>query len=205
MAAHSSILAWRIPWTEEPGGLQSTGSQRVGHDWVTSLTHVKGSLESKVRGLIPGHNESCSSQKPSLRDPSWLGCACAPQGTVLQQINQGEQSKVIGLSEDKDPENCLFIKDSNFPKVWLSWVCPCTFPHVLFSSINFLLYSLSSASLPELVLDWAGKTRDLSPNCWLLWSSGKDSQTRKLRPCFQLPLADACCKLLLTPTHIWNQ
>ena len=32
MATHSSILAWRIPWTEEPDGLQSTGSQRVGHD-----------------------------------------------------------------------------------------------------------------------------------------------------------------------------
>ena len=32
MATHSSILAWRIPWTEEPGRLQSTGSQRVGHD-----------------------------------------------------------------------------------------------------------------------------------------------------------------------------
>jgi len=32
MATHSSILAWRIPRTEEPGGLQSTGSQRVGHD-----------------------------------------------------------------------------------------------------------------------------------------------------------------------------
>ena len=32
MAAHSSVLAWRIPWTEEPGGLQSIGSQRVGHD-----------------------------------------------------------------------------------------------------------------------------------------------------------------------------
>ena len=39
MATHSSILAWRIPWTEEPGGLQSTGSQRVGHDWATSLTY----------------------------------------------------------------------------------------------------------------------------------------------------------------------
>ena len=35
MATHSSILAWRIPWTEEPGGLQFTGSQRVRHDWVT--------------------------------------------------------------------------------------------------------------------------------------------------------------------------
>ena len=32
MTTHSSILAWRIPWTEEPGGLQSMGSQRVGHD-----------------------------------------------------------------------------------------------------------------------------------------------------------------------------
>ena len=31
MAIHSSILAWKIPWTEEPGGLQSIGSQRVGH------------------------------------------------------------------------------------------------------------------------------------------------------------------------------
>ena len=39
MATHSSILAWRIPWTEKPGGLQSMGSQRVGHDRVTSLTY----------------------------------------------------------------------------------------------------------------------------------------------------------------------
>ena len=35
IATHSSILAWRIPWTEEPGGLQFTGSQKVGHDLVT--------------------------------------------------------------------------------------------------------------------------------------------------------------------------
>ena len=38
MATHSSILAWRIPWREEPGGLQSMGSQRVRHDWATSLS-----------------------------------------------------------------------------------------------------------------------------------------------------------------------
>ena len=35
LATHSSILAWEIPWTEEPGGLQSTGSQRVRHDRVS--------------------------------------------------------------------------------------------------------------------------------------------------------------------------
>ena len=44
MATHSSILAWRIPWTEEPGRLQFTGSQRVGHDWVTSPS---------LSGLLP--------------------------------------------------------------------------------------------------------------------------------------------------------
>ena len=39
MATHSSILAWRIPWTEEPGGPQSMGSPRVGHDYMTN-THT---------------------------------------------------------------------------------------------------------------------------------------------------------------------
>ena len=38
MATHSSILAWRIPWVEEPGGLQSTGSQRVRHHCMISLS-----------------------------------------------------------------------------------------------------------------------------------------------------------------------
>ena len=38
MAPHSSTLAWKIPWTEEPGRLQSLGSLRVGNDWVTSLS-----------------------------------------------------------------------------------------------------------------------------------------------------------------------
>ena len=38
MAPHSSTLAWKIPWTEEPGGLQSMGSLRVGHDWAPSLS-----------------------------------------------------------------------------------------------------------------------------------------------------------------------
>ena len=47
MAPHSSTLAWKIPWMEEPGGLQSMGSLRVGHNWATSLSlftflHWKG-------------------------------------------------------------------------------------------------------------------------------------------------------------------
>ena len=39
LATHSSILAWRIPWTGEPGGIESTGWKRVGHDWETNTKH----------------------------------------------------------------------------------------------------------------------------------------------------------------------
>ena len=54
MAIDSNILAWKIPWTEEPGGLQSTGLQRVGHDQVTSL-HFTSCLfpRGKLRTVQP--------------------------------------------------------------------------------------------------------------------------------------------------------
>ena len=48
MTTHSSILAWKILWTEEPGRLQSMGSQRIWHDWVTS-TFTKQESEVKPR------------------------------------------------------------------------------------------------------------------------------------------------------------
>ena len=40
MATHSSTLAWKIPWMEKPSRLQSMGSQRIGHNWATSLLHI---------------------------------------------------------------------------------------------------------------------------------------------------------------------
>ena len=55
MATHSSVLAWKIPWTEEPGRLQSTVLQRVGHDWVTSLslfTKTSCSICLFISGLL---------------------------------------------------------------------------------------------------------------------------------------------------------
>ena len=51
VATHSSILAHRIPWTEEPGGLQSLGSQRAGHDWATThSTHTSPPSSSLIEG-----------------------------------------------------------------------------------------------------------------------------------------------------------
>ena len=50
MATHSSILAWSIPWTEEPGGLQSVGLQRVGHDLATNQQQTFLHVFSAVEG-----------------------------------------------------------------------------------------------------------------------------------------------------------
>ena len=52
MAIHSSILAWKIPRLEEPGGLQSMGSQRVRHDWVTTTTHKRITVLLCQRGTL---------------------------------------------------------------------------------------------------------------------------------------------------------
>ena len=56
MTTHSSILAWRIPWTEEPGQLHSMGSQRVRHDWATN-THTHHNALGRTRhtcvGVVP--------------------------------------------------------------------------------------------------------------------------------------------------------
>ena len=53
MATHSSILAWRIPWAEEPGGPQSMGSQRVKHDWVNNTFYCCHKKLPKAKWFKP--------------------------------------------------------------------------------------------------------------------------------------------------------
>ena len=91
IAAHSSTLAWKIPWMEEPGGLQSMGSLRVGHDWATSLfTHWRRKwqptpvfLPAESQGRrslvvchLRGHTESditeATWQQQQQQFPKWL-------------------------------------------------------------------------------------------------------------------------------------
>ena len=70
MATHSSILAWKIPWTEEPGGLQSMGSQRVGHDWETSLslsfTFLYCCLENPMNNMKKQKDRTLKDELPRL-------------------------------------------------------------------------------------------------------------------------------------------
>ena len=76
MTTHSSTLVWKIPWTEEPGRLQSTGLQRVGHNWATSFSLFFFPHESPPRStspdmvtwslLFPFHLTPCGSFSPGV-------------------------------------------------------------------------------------------------------------------------------------------
>ena len=66
MAPHSSTLAWKIPWTGEPGGLQSMGSLRVRHDWATSL-----SLFTFMHWRCNGNPLQCSCLENSRDGGAW--------------------------------------------------------------------------------------------------------------------------------------
>ena len=80
MATHSSVLAWRTPWTEKPSELQSMGSQRVRHDWAANTLSLEG--ESKLgigrRPAAPGSLSSPNSDSlaefhfPLVSPPPWL-------------------------------------------------------------------------------------------------------------------------------------
>ena len=67
---HSSILAWEIPWTEEPGGLQSTGLQRVGHDLVTKQQQQQPlcQLACKLCYIVVGVHCLCG----FVASPTWV-------------------------------------------------------------------------------------------------------------------------------------
>ena len=67
MAPHSSTLAWKIPWTEEPGRLQSMGSLRVGHDWATFTFHFHA-LEKEMAT----HSSVLAWRIPGTEEPGGL-------------------------------------------------------------------------------------------------------------------------------------
>ena len=73
MAPHSSTLAWKIPWKEEPGGLQSMGSLRVGHDWATSLSLFTFTFHfHPLEKEMATHSSVLAWRIPGTREPGRL-------------------------------------------------------------------------------------------------------------------------------------
>ena len=85
MAPYSSTLAWKIPWMEEPGGLQSMGSRRVGHDWVISLSGI---------GEGNGNPLQCSCLENPRDGGAWWAAVygVAQSRTRLKQLSSSSSS-----------------------------------------------------------------------------------------------------------------
>ena len=89
MAPHSSTLSWKIPWTEEPGGLQSMGSLRVGHNWATSL-----SLFTFMHGEGNGNPLQCSCLENPRDGEAWWAAVygVAQSRTRLKQLSSSSST-----------------------------------------------------------------------------------------------------------------
>ena len=96
MASHSSTLAWQIPWTEEPGGLQSMGSHRVGHDWSDLAEAAAARWQKDQPGwfgwwsaqllfLCAGVRDNSSHQGSILYSASWLPSSPLPHLPISYQ------------------------------------------------------------------------------------------------------------------------
>ena len=86
MPTHSSVLAWKIPWTEEPGGLQSMGLQRVRHGWTTNtFTIPTGAPQGQ--GILPKHRGHQDRSLPLLAlKPRTAGQALISHTVEMRQI-----------------------------------------------------------------------------------------------------------------------
>ena len=118
MAPHSNTLAWKIPWTEEPGRLQSMGSLRVGHDWATSLSlfaflHWRRKWQP-TSVFLPGESQG----RRSLVGCRLWGCTESDMTEVTQhgkrdQVNLGVESNAV-WGECESLNTCLGVRaDSN--------------------------------------------------------------------------------------------
>ena len=115
MAPHSSTLAWKIPWMEEPGGLQSMGSLRVGHDSVTSLSlftfmHWRRKWQP-TPVFLPGESQG-----------RWSLVGCCLWGRTeldtTEATQQQQQHTEILFEEVESLEICLILLQKSFAAVF---------------------------------------------------------------------------------------
>ena len=129
MATHSSILAWRIPWMEKPGVLQSTGSQRVGHDWTTSLhlpsshftCHLNHGWGNEDNGdllqKIPCMYCYTQYPQPCSRPPlthayagdSWTLTGAAERSYSIFQVRRGGREEIPLVQGKRNPSKMVGV------------------------------------------------------------------------------------------------
>ena len=120
MAPHSSTLSWKIPWTKEPGRLQSMGSLGVGHDWATSLSRI-------------GEGNGTPLQYSFLENPRdggawWAAIYGVTQSqTRLKRRSSSSQCIIhlclyFGSCRSSVNISCIFCKKMFFPGSWIIFI-----------------------------------------------------------------------------------
>ena len=126
MSPHSSTLSWKIPWMEEPGRLQSMGSQRVGHDWVTSL-----SLSLSCLGEGNGNPLQCSCLKNPREGEAWWAAIYGSHRVghdwsdlAAAADNPGSSLHLKSLKYKVEIYTLVFYKLSLYSQVAIFWRPP---------------------------------------------------------------------------------
>ena len=160
MATHSSIPAWKIPWTEEPGRLQSMGLQRVGHNWVTSILLYEW-LDYVVLKMKMLHWAI-----PLLHRSLRQCCSCLWQ-PKSQHFNRGKLRGTGKMKSKINNSNCNWYRQlllvANQSLVW----CVFLFPHIPLTLFQMVMTFLKECT----------KTRVGRPRLWV----------DRMHFCIQLP------------------
>ena len=109
-ATHSSVLAWKTPWTEKPGGLQSMESQRVGHDWVTSLSLTADGRDPRDTGPMaesgrhPGggnatHSSVLAWEIPRTEEPGVLRSTGSRRVDMTEPLSAAQPLRSLWVAE----------------------------------------------------------------------------------------------------------
>ena len=104
MAPHSSTLAWKLPWTEEPGGLQSMGSPGVGHDWSDLASSSSSRVKEQRRIQVQGNGDplQCSCLENPRDGGAWCAAVygVAQSRTRLKRLSKQQQQQSQGAKEN---------------------------------------------------------------------------------------------------------
>ena len=137
MAPHSSTLAWKIPWIEEPGGLQSMGSLRVRHDRVTSL-----SLFTFMHWRRKWNPLQCSCLENPRDGGAWWAAVygVAQSRTWLKWLSSSSRSHVTSHVESVELLSLLTIRVWQKDTIWGKWERLVSEYHCFCSKALFLLF-----------------------------------------------------------------
>ena len=136
MAAHSSTLAWKIPWMEGPGGLQSMGSLRVRHDWATSLSlftfmHWRRKWQPTPL-FLPGESQGQGSRWAAVY-------GVAHSQTRLKRLSRSSSSKMTLRAAARGPSTSSTDNETQVPRVIHS---PITFRNIIKVILSFITYHI---------------------------------------------------------------